>query len=311
MPVGVPEQAVFDAADRVLARGERPTTERVRAELGRGSPARVGQLLEQWWDVLAKRLAGETRLPDLPPAVAEAFREVWATAAEHGHQIANATLTQACMELEEARAYLDNERMDWQRSLKGAQSAAETAILARDTADARLLDLQRLLEHQTAQLADSAVQRDRLVDRIAQLEHSIVVAEAALASQRDQAAQERDALQRHLRAVEDRAHVEIDRARQETKIQQTELFTSRREHAIAEKALRDKLKDSQAALAVAEREATVQGARAEALEEQMARLGDVPAAVQASLAQLQPIKRAARSMAPSKANSRKRSSTGK
>lgn len=55
MPVGVPETEVFAAADRVLARGERPTVERVRAELGRGSPARIGQLLETWWDALTKR----------------------------------------------------------------------------------------------------------------------------------------------------------------------------------------------------------------------------------------------------------------
>ena len=33
MAVGVPETEVFAAADRVLARGERPTVERVRAEL--------------------------------------------------------------------------------------------------------------------------------------------------------------------------------------------------------------------------------------------------------------------------------------
>ena len=47
MAAGVPETAVFAAADRVLARGERPTVERVRVELGRGSPARIGQLLEE------------------------------------------------------------------------------------------------------------------------------------------------------------------------------------------------------------------------------------------------------------------------
>ena len=80
MAIGVPEIEVFQAADRVLARGERPTVERVRTELGRGSPARVGQLLEQWWDRLAKRLAGETRLPDLPAEVAAAFKTAWAMA---------------------------------------------------------------------------------------------------------------------------------------------------------------------------------------------------------------------------------------
>ncbi len=48
MAVGVPETEVFAAADAVLERGERPTVERVRQELGRGSPARVGALLDQW-----------------------------------------------------------------------------------------------------------------------------------------------------------------------------------------------------------------------------------------------------------------------
>lgn len=41
MAIGVPETDVFAAADAVLERGERPTVERVRQELGRGSPARV------------------------------------------------------------------------------------------------------------------------------------------------------------------------------------------------------------------------------------------------------------------------------
>ncbi len=58
MAVGVPENEVFTAADVVLARGERPTVERVRLELGRGSPARVGGLLDIWWARLAERLSG-------------------------------------------------------------------------------------------------------------------------------------------------------------------------------------------------------------------------------------------------------------
>nr|WP_241775236.1 DNA-binding protein [Pseudomonas corrugata] len=54
---------MFAAAGAVLARGERPTVERVRLELGRGSPARVGNLLDQWWDRLAQRLRGEKFSP--------------------------------------------------------------------------------------------------------------------------------------------------------------------------------------------------------------------------------------------------------
>jgi hypothetical protein len=40
---------------------------------GRGNPARLGSLLESWWERLAERLSGETRLPALPAEVSQVF----------------------------------------------------------------------------------------------------------------------------------------------------------------------------------------------------------------------------------------------
>ena len=94
MAVGVPENEVFAAADAVLARGERPTVERVRLELGRGSPARVGGLLDQWWARLAERLNGETRLPALPAEVAQAFVAIWQQAIHLAQGVAEQSLDQ-------------------------------------------------------------------------------------------------------------------------------------------------------------------------------------------------------------------------
>ncbi|WP_269669722.1 DNA-binding protein [Pseudomonas putida] len=48
------------------------SVERVRLELGRGSPARVGSLLNIWRGLLAKRVQGETRMPGMPREVTEA-----------------------------------------------------------------------------------------------------------------------------------------------------------------------------------------------------------------------------------------------
>lgn len=68
---------MFAAAVAVLARGERPTVERVRLELGRGSPARVGGLLDQGWARLAHRLSVQSRLLALPVEVSQAIVAVW------------------------------------------------------------------------------------------------------------------------------------------------------------------------------------------------------------------------------------------
>ena len=92
MALGVPENEVYAAADAVLARGERPTVERVRLELGRGSPARVGSLLDKWWTRLADRLNSETRLPELPGPVALAFVAVWQQAMHLAQGVAESSL---------------------------------------------------------------------------------------------------------------------------------------------------------------------------------------------------------------------------
>ncbi|MBW0171062.1 MAG: DNA-binding protein [Hydrogenophaga sp.] len=44
VPRGVQVDEVWSAADAVLAQGERPTIERVRAHLGRGSPNTVAPM---------------------------------------------------------------------------------------------------------------------------------------------------------------------------------------------------------------------------------------------------------------------------
>ena len=71
MARGITEQEVFEAADALLARGERPTIERVRGELGRGSPNTVNPMLDAWWASLAARLSG-AQAPGLPPSLVQA-----------------------------------------------------------------------------------------------------------------------------------------------------------------------------------------------------------------------------------------------
>ena len=46
MERGITEEDVRGAADAIVGRGERPTIDRIRAELGRGSPNNVNRHLD-------------------------------------------------------------------------------------------------------------------------------------------------------------------------------------------------------------------------------------------------------------------------
>ncbi len=292
MPVGVPEDEVFAAADLVLARGERPTVERVRAEIGRGSPARVGTLLDAWWAALAQRLAGETRLPELPPPIADAFRRVWVAATEQAIELADAAVAEAQAAVAQDRAMLADQRHGWQTTLEIARAAETAAQQAVATRDAQLIDRQTLLDTQARTLTDLHAQRDALQARIATLEPALESSRQAQGAQAIQAREERAALQAHVRAVEDRAHAEVDQARQETKALRQQVKALERATADATRVQIKELAQTRSALAAAEQSATAQGARAEALTAQLASLGDLPAALRATLAQVRVTKRA-------------------
>lgn len=217
MAVGVPENDVFAAADAVLARGERPTVERVRLELGRGSPARVGTLLDQWWEQLAGRLRGETRLPGLPAEVAQAFVAIWQQATILAHGIVEQSVESQRQilagEREQLAAVEARVRLD---AAQARQQAAE-ALAARQVADTRLVDLEQLLVQRQAQIDDLREQREALLGQRDETRAQLAKAHEELQETRKQAEQTREAQQCYSREVEDRAYREIDRAREESK----------------------------------------------------------------------------------------------
>lgn len=272
MAVGVPEADVFAAADRVLERGERPTVERVRLELGRGSPARVGQLLERWWDALAKRLAGETRLPALPTAASAAFTDLWRVAMEEARAVAQRELAEQSAAVEAERAQFQTDRARWERHITDADQTRGEAEAARTQALERLEDLKRLvaqLEHRSIEASErqkalemqlQAAERDRR-----ELQEHLATREAA-------AAQEREASAQHLRSVEDRSHAEVDRARQEAKVLRTDMERAERAHHQAIREAQQRESDLRHGLSQTERSAGEYSARVRVLEEQLARL---------------------------------------
>lgn len=222
MAIGVPETDVFKAADAVLARGERPTVERVRTELGRGSPARVGQLLEQWWEQLAQRLKGHALLPDLPGDVAQAFAEAWRLALAQGESTARTALVAEQNALLAEQMTLVQERKVWDITLAEAQASVAEHATQRALAERQLSERQVLVDQLSAQATDLVQQRDRLLSQIEQQQDEL----SALRSERADA-------QEHVRTVEDRAHQQVDQARQELKALQQTLEREQRAHGKA------------------------------------------------------------------------------
>lgn len=282
MAVGVPEADVFAAADRVLERGERPTVERVRVELGRGSPARVGQLLEAWWDALARRLAGETRLPELPKAASSAFTELWRVATEEARTQLDATLSdrRASMDAEVVR--FQSEKAEWESGVEAALDARARAIEGQTLAEARLEDLQRLLAQHEHRRAEDAAQLKTLSSRCEALEQERRGLAEQLGAREATATQERELASAHLRAVEDRGSMEIDRARQESKELRLRVQQLEQQAAQALESRRQHDAEQRQALARSESAGAEQRARAVALAEQLARLDGLSEALRSA-----------------------------
>jgi hypothetical protein len=88
-PRGVQQTDVNGAADELLSEQLKPTIERVRMKLGRGSPNTVGPMLEVWFSSLGERLRGPTgesdKTSELPATVQVAMKTLWKSALQEAH----------------------------------------------------------------------------------------------------------------------------------------------------------------------------------------------------------------------------------
>ncbi|WP_396614792.1 DNA-binding protein [Lysobacter soli] len=307
MAKGITETDVHGAADALVAAGERPTVERIRAHLGTGSPNTVIRWLDTWWQALGGRLAsdrGRRALPDAPSVIAALAAELW-------EQALLAARTEAEARLEGDRSSLAAERANMQQALAQAhqeltvyREAAAIAEQGKVAADVRLADAQRLIEHQAAQLGDLAAQRHALRDRVDALEAERTGLAEHLQQQESVARAERESQLLHTRSLEDRAHAEVDRVRQEAKALQRRIDALLNEHAAQQQALGQRLEESRVALAEALRVSASHQGRADVLEQQLAQLTELQAALQDVLTQARkPVRKgrarpATRSLAP-------------
>lgn len=276
MAKGITQDQVSAAADALVTAGERPTVEKIRTRLGTGSPNTVTRMLDTWRGALATRLSDVLALPELPGDVGQAFTEVWRLAMAQAGSLAQAALAQEQNALLATQSSLTQERKLWEIALAEAQELAQSAGQAREVAETRLADIQRLVVQQADQLAELTQQRDGWQQRARELDEAFEAHKSCVSA-------ELGAQTAHVRAVEDRAHAEIDRAREETKALQATLRRQEREASTCALRLEKALDSARAA----EHRAAEQGTRAKTLEQQLARMDGLPAALLAAQQALQ------------------------
>lgn len=286
MARGITEHEVHTAADTLVAAGERPTVERIRAHLGTGSPNTVTRWLETWWHGLGKRLdvhQAQLAIPEAPEAVARAAGQWWSLALEAAKASLEDELSVERVALEAEREALLKVREALDAEAAALRSDNEAALAAKRLAEAQSTELTRLVTRLEAQVEEITGQRDTAGKRETEIEASRQALEQRFQALQASADGERDGFLKHIRAVEERANTEIDRTRQEIKDLKTQVRDLGVTQAAAEKSARQLLDQAKAEAKEAQRELSVQRTRAESAESRLAQLQDVSDAVEAAI----------------------------
>ena len=130
MPRGITQEQVNQAADAIVAIGERPTVEKIRNQLGTGSPNTVTRMLDVWRQGLAERLRQTSLLPELPDEVGQAMSTLWTLALQHARSQAQQELQTEREALQRASAALDARASEQAAQLAAAESERAKAVEA-------------------------------------------------------------------------------------------------------------------------------------------------------------------------------------
>lgn len=167
MMAGITDQDVFNAADALVANGQKPTQTSIREFLGGGSFATIGPALKKWRAAQAEQheLAGV----ELPGELAEALQQLGARVWSAAIDAAEARLSGEREALAAARDDIESEVQEHREAVQQLESEAEQQ-------SARIHEL----EQQHGAAAAAAAQQER---RIAELTAALAAAKAATAAE--------------------------------------------------------------------------------------------------------------------------------
>lgn len=224
----VQKEDVWQAADALLLEGKRPTIERVRQKIGRGSPNTVSPMLEGWFATLGPRLGGaggptpsgaaDPALGSgIPAVLVQAMHQVWEQVQAQAAQASDAELEPVRQDLQaqqqalnEAQQAIEQERSHLAQQRVTTEQALAVAHAQIKMQGARLSDLEQAGRQKdqvaaTQQQRLQALEQELFANRKARDEADLAHAEQLRELQHSAQQQQHRVLQ------------DLDRARQETK----------------------------------------------------------------------------------------------
>lgn len=284
MARGITESDVHTAADELVAKGERPTVERIRAHLGTGSPNTVTRWLETWWNRLGTRLQpARPDLEDAPAVLAQLAGQWWEAALSHAREAAHRELAEAEQSLAARRDALEAKSRFVADELTQMRSERDVALTGERIAATQATELQHLVDQLRMQISELTEQRDTALRRADRSEAARQQLDVRLQETLETAKSEREDWTEYVRSVENRALSDVDRARQEVKELQVQLSKTSEQHRALEKQLRQDIQAAQSAATTASQSADILRGRCDALEGQLSSLRDLPAQLEAAL----------------------------
>ena len=219
---GIQYEDVAQAADALLQDGLRPTIERIRLHIGRGSPNTVSPMLEQWFSGLGERLGGaggraKQGADALPDIVLKAASALWTTARDAAQAKAaeawaaqRASMDGETRQLNEARSQLEARELLQLERLRAMDEALQLSTRQLEESNERYKSGLRTLALRDEEIASQRTAANRLSEQNTALQLRSETAQT-------QAQQERSAQDDRHRQSERRWLEEVDRARQETR----------------------------------------------------------------------------------------------
>lgn len=232
MARGITQEDVWTACDALLLAGARPTIERVRQHIGRGSPNTVSPYLDAWFKRLGGRIQDPVAFaapPELPDPIQQAARHLWELALSETRRDFDKRLQDG---MAEAVANVEAEK----EKAAHANAAAFDAVAKVSRLQAKL-DEQHHLVEQAGQ--DLAAERARLHE----VHASLAKVHAHLRQQDDRAAAELDKLRQQLASALERADAADRRVAMELERERTARARAERDAVALRKsidAMRDK-----------------------------------------------------------------------